>query len=97
VADGLLLTRRERLRNYSERTALVVGPSLVLALVALALGLWVDAVVVVAIAAITALALGSAVRTRTGAAVLGVLLVAGIFLLLLVISWVASHPIQRGD
>jgi hypothetical protein len=95
--DGLLLTRRERLRSYGEKTGLVVGPSLVLALVALALGLWVDAVVVVAIAAITALALGSAVRTRRGAAVLGVLLVAGIFLLLVAISWVASHPIQRGD
>jgi hypothetical protein len=97
VADGLLLTRRERLRNYTERTGLVVGPSLVLALVALALGLWVDALVVVAIAGITALALGSAVRSRAGAAVLGVFLVAGIFLLLLAISWVASHPIQRGD
>jgi hypothetical protein len=97
VADGLLLTRRERLRNYTERTGLVVGPSLVLALVALALGLWVDAVVVVAIAGITALALGSAVRSRAGAAVLGVFLLAGIFLLLLAISWVASHPIQRGD
>jgi hypothetical protein len=95
--DGLLLTRRERLRRYTERTALVIGPSLVLALVAFALGLWVDAIVVVAIAGMTALALGSAVRTRAGAAVVGLVLVAGIFLLLLAISWVASHPIQRGD
>jgi hypothetical protein len=95
--DGLLLTRRERLRKYSERTALVVGPSLVLALVALAIGQWVVAVVVVAIAGITALAIGSAVRTRTGAAVLGVLLVVGLVLILLAISWLGSHPIQRGD
>jgi len=95
--DGLLLTRRERFRNYSEKTALVVGPSLVLALVALAMGLWVDAVVIVAIAGTTALALGSAVRTRVGAAVLGVLLVAGIFLILLAVAWFGSHPIQRGD
>jgi hypothetical protein len=95
--DGLLLTRRERLRNFTERTALVVGPSLVLALVALALGQWVVAVVVVAIAGITAIALGSAVRTRTGAAVLGVLLVAGLILILLAVSWLGSHPIQHGD
>jgi hypothetical protein len=95
--DGLLLTRRERLRMYSERTALVVGPSLVLALVALAVGQWVVAVVVVAIAGITALALGSAVRSRVGAAVIGVLLVAGLLLILLAISWLGSHPIQRGD
>jgi hypothetical protein len=95
--DGLLLTRRERLRMYTERTALVVGPSLVLALVALAVGQWVVAVVVVAVAGITALALGSAVRSRVGAAVLGVLLVAGMILILLAISWLGSHPIQRGD
>jgi hypothetical protein len=95
--DGYLLTRRERFRNYSEKTALVVGPSLVLALVALALRLWVDAVVVVAIAGMTALALGSAVRTRVGAAVMGLLLVAGILLILLAVAWLISHPIQRGD
>lgn len=95
--DGYLLTRRERFRNYSEKTALVVGPSLVLALVALALGLWVDAVVVIAIAGITALALGSALRTRVGAAVMGLVLVAGIFLFLLAVAWLGSHPIQRGD
>jgi apolipoprotein N-acyltransferase len=95
--DGLLLTRRERLRIYIERTALLVGPSLVLALVALAIGQWVVAVVVVAIAGITALALGSAVRTRVGAAVLGILLVAGLVLVLLAISWLGSHPIQKGD
>ena len=93
--DGLLLTRRERLRMYGERTALIVGPSLVLALVALGIGQWVVAVVVVAVAGITALALGSAVRTRVGAAVLGVLLVAGMILILLAVSWLGSHPIQR--
>jgi hypothetical protein len=90
-------TRRERLRSYSEKTALVVGPSLVLALVALALGLWVDALVVVVLAGLAALALGSAFRTRTGAAVMGVVLVGGIFLILLAIAWLGSHPIQRGD
>jgi hypothetical protein len=95
--DGYRLTRRQRLRTYTEKTALVVGPSVVLALVALALGLWVDALVVVAIAGITAIALGSAVRTRVGAAVMGVVLAAGIFLIMLAISWIASHPIQRGD
>jgi hypothetical protein len=95
--DGLLLTRRERLRIYGERAALAVGPSLVLALVALAIGQWVVAVVVVAIAGMTALALGSAVRSRVAAAVLGVLLVAGLVLVLLAISWLGSHPIQRGD
>jgi hypothetical protein len=95
--DSYRFTRRERLRKYTEMTALVVGPSLVLALLALALGLWVDALVVVAVAGMTALALGSAIRTRVGAAVMGLVLGAGIFLFFLAVSWIGSHPIQRGD
>ena len=95
--DGLLLTRRQRLRSYGEKTGLVVGPSVILALVALALGLWADAVFVVAIAGLTALAMGSSIRTRGGAAVFGVLLVAAIIMFLVAVSWLISHPIQRGD
>jgi hypothetical protein len=95
--DGLLLTRRERLRSYGEKTGLVVGPSLVLALVVLALGQWADAIVVFAVAAMTALALGSTLRSRLGAAIFGLVLVAGLVGFLLVISWFVSHPIQRGD
>jgi len=95
--DGLLLTRGQRLRSYGEKTGLIVGPSTVLALVELGLGVWVDAVFVVAIAAITALAAGSSIRSRTAAAVCGVLLAAGILCFLLLLSWFISHPIQRGD
>jgi hypothetical protein len=95
--DGLLLTRRQRLRGYGERTCLIIGPSVVLALVALALGLWVDAVVVVAIAGLTALAMGSTVRSRVGAAVFGFVLMAAIIVFLILAAWVISHPIQRGD
>jgi hypothetical protein len=95
--DGLLLTRRERFRSYSEKTALVAGPSLVLALVVLTLGQWVVAAVVVAIAGMTAIALGSALRTRLGAAVMGLVLVGAIVAFLLAVGWFASHPIQRGD
>jgi tellurite resistance protein TehA-like permease len=95
--DGLLLTRRERLRGYTEKTGLVVGPSVVLALVELALGLWVVAVFVAAVAGMVALAAGSSLRTRKGSAVFGVCLLAAILLFLLVASWFISHPIQKGD
>jgi hypothetical protein len=95
--DGLLLTRRQRLRSYSEKTGMIVAPSVVFALVELALGLWADAVFVVAIAGMTAVAAGSSLRTRFGAALFGVFLVAGIFCFLLALSWFISHPIQRGD
>ena len=95
--DGLLLTRRQRLRSYGEKTALVVGPSLVLALVVLAMGQWADAIFVVAVAGLTSLALGSTLRTRLGAAIFGLVLVGGIATFLLAASWLISHPIQRGD
>ena len=95
--DGYRLTRRERLRKYSEKTALVAGPSLVLALVVLTLGQWVVAAVVAAIAGMSAIALGSALRTRVGAAVMGLLLVGGIVVFLLAVDWLGTHPIQRGD
>jgi hypothetical protein len=95
--DGLLLSRRQRLGIYGQKTALLIGPSLVLALVELALGYWVDAIFVIAVAGLVALALGSMFRTRWGAAVFGLLLVGGIFVFLLVTAWFISHPIQRGD
>ena len=95
--DGLLLTRRERLRGFGERVGLIVGPSLVLALVTLAYGLWAVALLVIAIAGLTALALGSALRSRLGAAVFGLLLAGGILLFLLASGWLISHPIQHGD
>jgi len=95
--DGLLLTRRQRLRGLGEKTGLVMGPSVVLALVELAWGLWVVAVFVVAIAGLTALAVGSMLRSRVGAAVFGLLLAGGILFFLLSSGWLISHPIQRGD
>ena len=95
--DGLLLTRRERLRSYGEKTGLILGPSAVLALVELGLGLWVDAIFVTAVAGMVALAAGSSLRTRKGAAAFGLCLAAAILVFLLMASWLISHPIQKGD
>ena len=95
--DGLLLTRRQRLRSYGEKTTLILGPSGVLALVELALGLWVDAIFVAAIGGMVALAAGSSLRTRKGSAVFGICLAAAILAFLLIAAWFISHPIQKGD
>jgi hypothetical protein len=91
--DGLLLTRRQRLRGFGEKTGLVAGPSLVFALVVLALGLWVDAIFVAAVAALTAISLGPMARTRLGAAICGFLLAGSLFVFLLFTAWIVSHPI----
>ncbi len=95
--DGLLLTRRERLRGFGQRTGLIVGPSFLLALVELASGDQTVALFVFAIAALTALAVGSLVETKVGAAVFGLLLVGAFVGFLLMAGWLISHPIQRGD
>jgi hypothetical protein len=95
--DGLLLTRRERLRRFGVKSGFVIGPSLVVALVELAQGLWAVAIFVVAIAGLTALAVGSMLRSRVGAALFGLLLAGGIVLFLLAAGWLIAHPIQRGD
>ena len=95
--DGLLLTRRQRLRSLGEKTGLVVGPSFVFALVVLGMGLWVDAVFVAAVAGLTALAAGPSLRSRAGAVVFGLLLAGAILAFLLAAGWLISHPIQKGD
>jgi hypothetical protein len=95
--DGLLLTRRERLRGYSQRTGLIIGPSLVLALAELAYGDRPVALFIFAVSALTALAVGSMVETKVGATVFGLLLFGAIVGFLLMSSWLVSHPIQRGD
>jgi hypothetical protein len=95
--DGLLLTRRQRLRGFGEKTALVAGPSVILALVELAFGLWAVTLFVIAVSALTGAAVGSMLRTRIGAAVFGLVLAGGILLFLLAAGWLISHPIQKGD
>jgi hypothetical protein len=95
--DGLLLTRRQRLRSYWEKAGIAAAPSLVLALVALGLGLWVDAIVIAAIAIMAALGWGSSARTRKGALILGLVVLGGCALFLFVMAWLISHPIQKGD
>jgi hypothetical protein len=95
--DGLLLTRRERLRGYSERMGLIVGPSGLLALVGVALGIWASAAFMAAVAGMVAVAAGSSLRTRRGAAVFGLCLAAAIFVFMILVALVMSHPILKGD
>jgi hypothetical protein len=95
--DGLLLTRAERIRNYWAKTGLIVGPSAILALITLGLGLWVVAVFVSAIAGMVGVTAGSSLRTRRGAAIFGLCLAGAVFIFMIVAALVVSHPIQRGE
>jgi hypothetical protein len=91
--DGLLLTPSATHPRRLGENRTGRGPSLVLALVVLTLGMWVDDVFVSAIAGLTVLALGPMARTRLSAAICGCLLLGGIFVFLLFTAWMVSHPI----
>jgi len=93
MSDGLLDTRSQRARRLAVRTGLGTAPSFLLALAFLALG---GGVVGVAVA-ILGLSIGTSARTDRGAAVAGVVVAAALFLLQIVLAWIASHPILPGD
>jgi hypothetical protein len=97
MSDGLLDTRSQRARRLAVRTGLGTAPSLLLALAFLALGGGVVGVAVAIVGALLGLSIGTSARTDRGAAVAGVVVAAALFLLQIVLAWIASHPILPGD
>jgi hypothetical protein len=95
MADGLLLTRKERLRVFWVKLAAAVGPSLVLGVVALALG---DGAVGWSIA-VFGLLLGFFVATSArkvrGALVGGIAIAVVLLAFQLVVAWFVTHPIEQ--
>jgi hypothetical protein len=95
MADGLLLSRRERARAYWTKTALALAPTGVLAIVAVGIGDWAVAVAMLVVATLGALVAGQSARTSRGALVTGVVVAAGLFLLQLVLAWLITHPVVQ--
>jgi hypothetical protein len=93
MADGLLLSRRERARAYWTKAALALAPTGVLAVVAVALGAPAVAVAMLVVAVLAALVAGQSARTWRGAAVTGVVVAAALFLLQIVLAWLITHPV----
>ena len=54
-------------------------------------------VAVAILGALLGLSIGTSARTDRGAAVAGVVVAAALFLLQIVLAWIASHPILPGD
>jgi FtsH-binding integral membrane protein len=96
VADGLLLTGRERARLFWLKLAGGTGPSLVL--VAVAAGL--DAVAVAATMAVFAVLSGFVIATTArkprGALKGGLALVVVLIVFQIVVAWFVTHPIEKG-
>jgi hypothetical protein len=95
VADGLLLTRRERLKLFSGRLGGGLGPPLLLAVVVAALGGGAVAVAIAALGILLGLVVATNARTTRGAVIAGCAIAVALFVLQLVIAWFASHPIEK--
>jgi uncharacterized membrane protein YdbT with pleckstrin-like domain len=95
VADGLLLTRRERLKLFWGRLGGGMGPPLLLAVVVAGLGGGAVAVAIAVLGVLLGLVVATNAKSNRGALVAGVAVAVALFVLQLVIAWLASHPIEK--
>jgi hypothetical protein len=97
MADGLLLTRKERIRFFWLRFAAGVGPALVIAVVALAIGGGSGAWAVAIFGVLIGLVVATSARTVRGA-LIGGLVIAGLLIAFqIVVAWFFTHPVIPGS
>jgi hypothetical protein len=96
MADGLLLTRRERLRTFSAKLAVGVGPALALAVVVAVTGGGAAAVAIAVLGVLCGVVIATSARRPRGALVGGLTVAVALLVLQLVIAWFVTHPIERG-
>jgi len=94
VADGLLLTRRERTRLYWQKFGCGYAPSLLLGVVALALGGGAVGWMILIMGALLGFFVASAAKKVRGALIGGVVCAVVLFLFQLVVSHIVTHPIE---
>ena len=92
MADGLLLTRRERVRLYWQKVALGYAPSLLLGVVALAVGAGAVGWMILGFGALLGFFVASSARKLRGAAIGGAVCGVFLFLFQLVVAWFVGHP-----
>jgi hypothetical protein len=95
VADGLLLTRRERLKLFWGRLGGGMGPPLLLAVVVAGLGGGAVAMAIAVLGVLLGLVVATNAKSNRGALLAGVAVAVALFVLQLVIAWLASHPIEK--
>ena len=94
MADGLLLTRRERLRLFWTKLGCAYAPPLLLGLISLALGAGAVAWMILIVGALLAFFVATSAKTVRGALIAGLVCAALLFLFQAVVAWFASHPIE---
>ena len=95
MADGLLLTGRERRRIFWQKLGAAVGPSLVLVAVAAGLGARAVAFSMAIFAALIGFVIATTAKKPRGAVVGGIVLVLLLIAFQIVVAWFITHPIEK--
>lgn len=93
MADGLLLTNRERLMLFWAKLGAACGAPMLLVLFAVLTIAVAVAVACAALGGLAAVCVATSVRRVRGAAWAGLATAAGLLLLNLALAWFLSHPI----
>ena len=97
MADGLLLTRAERIRFFWLRFTAGVGPALVIAVVALAIGGGSGAWAIALFGVLIGLVVATSARTVRGALIGGLVIAALLIAFQIIVAWFFTHPIIPGS
>ena len=95
MADGLLLSRKERRRVFWLKLAGAVGPSLVLVATALALGDDAVGLTIAAFGLLLGFLVATTARTVRGALRGGVAVALVLLVFQIVVAWFVTHPIEK--
>jgi hypothetical protein len=95
MADGLLLTGRERRRLFWLKLAAGAGPSLVLAVIAVALGAGAVGYSIAVFAVLIGFVIATMANKPRGALKGGIALLVVLLAFQIVVAWFITHPIQK--
>ncbi|MHB8468489.1 MAG: hypothetical protein ACYDCH_01860 [Gaiellaceae bacterium] len=95
MADGLLLTRRERIGDFSLKLVCGLAPSLVLIVAAFLLGGGAVGWTVAAFGLLFGFVVAISAKKPRGALMGGVAVALFLLLFQIVVAWFITHPIQR--
>jgi hypothetical protein len=95
MADGLLLTGRERRRIFWLKLAGGTGPSLVLVAIALAIGAGAVAYSMAIFAVLIGFTIATTAKKPRGAVIGGIVLLVLLLLFQIVVAWFITHPIEK--
>ena len=95
MADGLLLSRKEKLRVFWLKFLYGAGPSLLLVITALAIGAGAVGWSIAVFGVLLGFLIATSARTYRGALRAGVAVAVVLFLFQIVVAWFVTHPIEK--